>query len=187
MDILLKVIEMMGLPEVSVIPLTRGYFAIVDSEDFERVSEFNWHADIQRDNYIRAARNTRIPGEFENSPKRKIQYLHRFIMGNTSGVVDHINGNALDNRKSNLRVVSVSQNIRNRRTTKKKRFKGVSFSAERNKWVAQLMKDRRQVYIGRFNSEIEAALAYDETARREFGEFAALNFPKEGERAAYRE
>jgi hypothetical protein len=109
---------------------------------------------------------------------RKVWSLHRDIMGNPEGfVVDHVNGNKLDNRKYNLRVCTVAENVRNSvSTTGSSKYKGVSWDSSRNKWVAQIKFEREQYFLGRFDSEESAAKAYDDAAKDRFGEFARLNF-----------
>lgn len=110
-------------------------------------------------------------------PTRKVWSLHRDIMGNPEGmVVDHINGNTLDNRRYNLRVCSVTENVRNSAPQAgTSRFKGVHWDKEKNKWYAGIKFERKQVFLGRFSSEEEAALAYDNAAKSFFGAYARLN------------
>lgn len=90
--------------------------------------------------------------------------------------MDHINGNPLDNRRSNLRICSAQGNQRNRRKPKgRSGLKGVSWDSERKKWIAECYVDKRCVLKRRFNSKIEAAKAYDDAASRWFGAFACTN------------
>lgn len=108
--------------------------------------------------------------------------LHRLIMNATpEQVVDHINGNKLDNRRENLRVCTQAENTRNNRTPRKNktsRFKGVSWYPRGNRWKAQIQVNKQKKHIGYFPSEEEAALAYDEAAERLHGEFASKNFTR---------
>jgi hypothetical protein len=102
--------------------------------------------------------------------------MHREVLGDPQGVVDHINGDTLDNRRANLRVASYSGNNRNTRKRQgcSSRFKGVD--RHRGAWRARITPPGgRQVTLGHFASELEAALAYNAHARRLFGEFARLN------------
>jgi hypothetical protein len=96
-------------------------------------------------------------------------------------LVDHRNNDGLDNRRDNLRLATRSQNMYNKLKTKSKtssRFIGVSFDKSRRKWEARIYYQGRKIWLGRFDSEIDAALAYDEAARKYHGEFARLNFPQ---------
>lgn len=106
--------------------------------------------------------------------------LHRFVMNVSSKhVVDHINHNTLDNRKENLRLCSIQENVRNSikhnscKTSSK--FKGVSFRVGRGLWRAYISFNRKYIHLGHFNNEIDAAIAYNIKARDLFGEFACLN------------
>lgn len=107
--------------------------------------------------------------------------MHREIMNAPKGmVVDHIDGNGLNNRKSNLRICTQAQNNLNSRPKRNcsSRYKGVSFYKRDKIWQVQIFHNSRTIFLGRFDDEIEAALAYDRKAAELFGEFAYLNFKK---------
>lgn len=146
--------------------LADGSEVLVDASDYERISERRWYP-VYRGHLTYA----------ESSNPDQI-LLHRFIMGDPSGTVDHINGNTRDNRRSNLRVCTQQENSRNRRIGKNNNsgFKGVSWKADIGKWRARIMVDRKEISLGAFDDKVSAARAYDNAAIEFFGEFARLNF-----------
>lgn len=110
--------------------------------------------------------------------------LHRLILSAHPGqVVDHIDNNPFNNRRSNIRLATHSQNARNRvgvpRSSSK--YKGVTFHRNTGKWQAQIRADGHYQYIGLFDDPASAARAYDDKAVELFGEFAKTNFPIEGQ------
>lgn len=145
------------------ISLTQGMIAIVDDEDYEELSKHKWHFMKVHAGY--AARNNSY----------KIQYMHRLIASAGDGmVVDHINGNTLDNRRCNLRVCSQSQNTKNKGIRKGKKTKGVSLRKS-GRWSARIFSDGVSFHIGTFDTEEEAADAYKAESLRLHGEFSSLN------------
>lgn len=151
------------------IKLTQGYVALVDDEDFEYLNQFSWHADKSKTN-IYASRKITVNG------KRINQRMQWDVMGNKW--CDHIDLNGLNNQKSNLRKCTKQQNNMNQKPRKNSssKFKGVSWKKKINKWQSQIEFNKKGIYIGVFQSEIEAAKAYDKKALELFGEFAWLNF-----------
>lgn len=153
------------------IELTRGYSAIVDDADYEWLNQWKWHVMVDtRHNVATAARSVH-GAEMVRNGKNRI-YMHRFIMDcPTDMEIDHINGNTLDNRRSNLRIVTRSENLRNRRVFKNNKcgFKGVQLDTS-GKW---------QVVIryGAYETAKEAAAEFDRVITFIYGEFAKLNFP----------
>lgn len=157
------------------IPLTKGKFAIIDPDDYELVSKYKWHAWYSGGNwYARANYWTKKDGKL----KCISLLMHRLILNPPSDMlVDHINGNGLDNRRSNLRCATHAENMRNRhRSWGTSKYKGVR--RDRNKWRASIRKDKKDYFLGYFSKQISAALAYDKVAIEMFGEFARTNFPQ---------
>lgn len=155
-----------------VIPLTRNKFTIIDTEDFELVSKYKW-------NYLKIGyASTSVGGR-----KNKITlYMHRVIMCPCNGfVVDHINGNKLDNRKANLRLCLQSENSKNRikssNRNKTSSYKGVYKRKDGRKkcWTTKIKVNRKNIIIGSFYNENDAALAYNQAAIKYHGKFAKLN------------
>ena len=154
------------------IQIARGLTLIVDESDYGYVMETGpWTPQPGKAGTFYAMR-TKWQGE-----KRKV-YLHRILIGVTPDRrVDHINGNGLDNRRSNLRVCSNAENMRNmRRGRGRSIYKGVAWFTRDECWRAYIVMDAKQIHLGYFATEVEAAEAYDESARRLFGAFAKLNF-----------
>ena len=158
--------------EVRYIPLTQGGFAIVDAEDYDRLAKYKW--------YRRQDGNTFYAFRHHGWKGRKI-IMHRGIMRAPKGlIVDHIDGNGLNNRKSNLRLCSATENARNRRPVANchSRYKGVTWDKNQKKWQVRISDSGKCIYLGRFDNEMEAAIAYDRKAEQLFAEFAYLNFGK---------
>lgn len=147
------------------IKLTQGKYAIVDDEDYENLNQYNWCFNAGyavRSNYV-------------NGKQIGLLMMHREIMKTPKNMsTDHINHNKLDNRKSNLRIVTQAQNSYNRLGKKKgtSKYKGVSWHKDYKKW--SVVFDKK--WVGSFSDEVEAAKAYDKAAKEKFGEYALLNF-----------
>lgn len=147
------------------IRLSSGDFALVDDDLFDVLSSYHWSLSGGEDNNRYA---------YTTGGK----YMHRLVIGAAKGqYVDHINRNSLDNRLENLRICTNTENLRNanKRKNAKSTFKGVCPIKNRPAWRALIKINGKQQYLGYFKSEVEAALAYNEAAKRYFGEFAVLN------------
>jgi len=156
------------------IQLTRGYVAIIDDDDFKWLFGFKWHVQPKRNGRACAVRG--IVGE---NGKRALEYMHRAILNAPKHFfVDHINGNALDNRKENLRLCTNAENLKNRGPQKNNKtgFKGVSKNSDGKTFIARIRCSGKQITIGYFASPEDAARAYDKEAIKLHGEFAWLNF-----------
>jgi hypothetical protein len=154
---------------VRYIPLTRGLHAIVDAKDYEWLSRYKWHANPSNRNGTVYAKRT---------VGHSAVLMHRMIMRPPKGmVVDHINGNGLDNRRCNLRIVPAAVNAQNRRKRVggKSRFIGVYPRGK--KWGAFV----GHRHVGVFDDEVTAAKARDRRALAMYGEHAWLNFPSDAQ------
>jgi hypothetical protein len=149
--------------------LGHGKYTLVDEDRMGEVERHNWR--LSSNGYAK-----RAIGPYN---KRKPVYLHRYLMGEPDGwEVDHKNRNKIDNRVSNLRICSRSQNAGNTSVTarnKTSRYKGVRKQKGRSNYEARGRAGGVQIHIGSFSSEVEAAKAYNDWARIAFGEFARLN------------
>jgi hypothetical protein len=143
--------------------LTLGKFAVIDEADAELVCACNWYASENRNGTFYAKGKPHQDG-------RNVR-MHRFILGYPGDQVDHINHDTLDNRRSNLRIVTQSQNLANTplRKSSQTGFKGVTVSGR------GFVAAHRGDHLGTFRTAIEAALAYDAAAIAHFGTFAATN------------
>jgi hypothetical protein len=149
------------------IPLSQGKVALVDDEDFEYLNQWKWSAKCSGYSFY-AQRMFRINGI------RKMIMMHRFILGvEKNRDIDHIDHDGLNNQKRNLRLVTHSQNMANSRKGEgfTSKYKGVSFDKMNGKWVVDIAGKR----VGRFADEEEAARAYNEAAKKLYGDFAFLN------------
>jgi hypothetical protein len=156
------------------IALTQGFVALVDDDDYDRVSAFKWSATKTKSN-VYAVRKVR-----KTSGKTTAQLLHRFVLGVTHPRidVDHGDHDGLNCQRSNLRLCVRGENNGNQKKTRgASQYKGVSWDSGRGTWRACITIHNTSKYLGRFHDEHDAALAYDTAARAAFGEFAFCNFP----------
>jgi hypothetical protein len=154
------------------IPLTQGKFALVDDEDYDYLMQWKWCAHKNPSKYhdrFYAVRSTW-------GKKRKFIQMHSFIMKPPLGmVIDHIDHDGLNNQKSNMRICTAAQNNMNLIPRGRSKYLGVCYNIQ-NKPKASIWKNNKTIYLGMFETEEDAARAYDIKAKELHGEFANLNF-----------
>ena len=156
------------------IELTQGYTALVDDENFKWLNQYNWCA-------LHSGNNIYAYGRVNG----KLILMHRLILGIENQLEfqgDHINHDTLNNQECNIRIATNGQNQRN---SKKRRtwggrptssqFKGVSWDGGSQRWRVAAKLNNKRIYLGRYNTEVEAARSYNKFAKEHFGEFARLN------------
>ena len=162
----------------SMIWCINGYDVLLDDEDYERLSIYTYYINsgslkkkglhyFQRSSYIDGVQTTGI-------------LLHRDIMNcfpHDGKVVDHINGNTLDNRKCNLRICSVAENARNqkRKSTNTSGYKGVTWFKRYSRWRAQIMINGKGIHLGYYDDIKDAADAYNKASKELHGDFGRTN------------
>lgn len=156
------------------IVLIKDKTVLIDADDIDRVTQYKWQYNpsngaIERRHHISGSGKTRV---------RESWNLARFIMNAPKDMqVDHKNHNRLDNRKCNLRLATPSQNIANARRVNKNGYRGIA--KHKSGYTAQGSKNGEHFYLGLYKTATEAAQAYNEYAKKTWGEFAILNNIKE--------
>jgi hypothetical protein len=155
---------------MAVVELTRGLVALVDDVDLPLVAGRSWHASRRSDGKGWYARSST-----HRDGKNVHVLMHVLLMGVRG--VDHVNRDGLDNRRVNLRQASQSENLANsgKHRSMTSRFKGVFFDRPAGRWRAQIKKSGRPIFLGRFESEECAAVAYNAAAFELFGSYARVN------------
>jgi AP2 domain len=140
---------------------------IVDDEDYDRLKQFKWY---DNGNVIHRY-------EYYYPNKKRYISLAEEVMRRHFVKFDHIDRNRCNNQKSNLREATFTQNACNKAKQEggTSKYKGVSWETKSKKWFCKIQFQRKQIYIGRFNTQEEAALAYNEKAKEIHKEFAVLN------------
>jgi len=153
------------------IPLSGGGVAIVDDDMFEELSQYRWHL-VSRGRYA-------LRFAWDATKKRQIGILmHRQIMNAPPHMsVDHIDSCGLHNTRANMRLATHQDNMRyqRKRNNSRSAYKGVWRKSPTSRWQASICVSGKQIRLGLFDSEIDAALAYNTAAIKHFGEFARLN------------
>ena len=142
----------------------KGKYIFLDNEDFGKVNQYKWYYES---------------GYATNKSwlKPKIRIHQLILKSKNNKEIDHINGNGLDNRKCNLRLVSHKNNSINRKINKNNSsgFKGVSFKKDIHKWQSSIRVNYKIIYLGYFKTAKEGAIAYNQAALKYFGQYARLN------------
>lgn len=156
---------------MKMIPLSKGKaFAQVDDADYEWLTQWKWQ--VNNSGYALRVTNRGGRGQYVTL------LMHRVILDAPDGLpVDHINRDRLDNRRSNIRVVTNAENNRRRGHDRRNRsgFRGVSWNRRDGIWQVKITVDNKVRHVGQYDDLIEAALAYNRAAEANFGEFAVLN------------
>ena len=149
---------------MKIINLTRSKTTFVDDSDYEWLNQWKWR---YKTGYV-----------VRTGQKKTTIRMHRLMVNTPNGLeTDHINGNPLDNRRKNLRIVTHSQNIFNKKLGKNNTsgFKGVVWRKDRKNWLARIYINKKLTHLGSFHDKLIAAETYNEAAKRYYGEYANLN------------
>lgn len=166
------------------VPLTQGFYAVVDAEDYADVMRFKWRVRNSGTTHYARRDVRRADGS------RTVLELHTYLTGYS--LTDHIDGDGLNNRLANLREATTRQNGGNRRSQAgSSAYRGVTWRKDLQKWRTRVQWSdatgrKLERHLGYFTSEEDAARAWDVAARERWGEFASLNFPGPGEQSALR-
>jgi len=135
------------------IKLTQGKYAIIDDEDYSELSKYKWYAWKHRYTYYAVCNRKKIDGKYT------MILMHRYILrAPKNKEVDHINHNGLDNRRTNIRIVTSAQNKWNTRFVEN--YKGATYYKRDKKWIARIRHNGKKLYLGSYQTMIEANLAY---------------------------
>lgn len=152
-----------------------GYDVLIDDEDYEKITSKKWRP-YKKD--IPRGRIYFTYGEYNGKNNDTIR-LHRLIMNCTKGdgkVIDHVNGNTLDNRKCNLRFCTIGQNVTNmaKRRCNTSGYKGVTWHKQDRLWQAQIMVNYKHIFLGLYKDPKDAYNAYCEASKKYHGEYGRI-------------
>lgn len=155
------------------IPLTRGKYALVDDEDFDWLNQWKWFADKIGGSFY----SSRSGYSKELKKQTKLIRMHRFILNAKPGqLVDHADGNTLNNQRNNLRFATKSDNSKNSKVNRKNNSSGYKgIERNRKKWQARLTINSKRISLGTYKNKKLAAIAYNKAAKKYYGKFAKLN------------
>lgn len=162
-----------ALPATREIPLSNGSVALVDADDYERLAAHKWSATVSGGKtYAHRRRKQSESGKYGG-----LVVMHRIIMGVQDGpakvYVDHINGNTLDNRKTNLRLCRPGENSKNLSKVRTQTgMRGVT-RTRGGKWRVRIRRDLELIEVGTFDTERDASIAYGFASRTLHGEFGS--------------
>lgn len=146
------------------IPLTQGKVALIDDEDLLKLSKYKWYAHKDGKTWYAERHSERVNGK-----SHKIK-MHRCIITPPHGMeIDHLNGDGLDNRRENLRVVTHRINLQNRHDTKTSKYPGVSWDKNKQKWRADIRIDGKRHHLGLYRDEDIAGIIYSGACRELIG------------------
>jgi len=149
--------------------LTQNKVALVDDADYEWLNQWKWYAQKGRYTFY-ACRKIKKKGKW------KLLQMHRLIMNAKKGqMVDHENGNGLDNQRDNLRFCTHGQNMANRKSSGISKYLGVNWHKRDKRWQVHITTNKRNIPLGYYKDEKEAARIYNKAALKHHGEFANLN------------
>jgi hypothetical protein len=154
--------------DLAYVPLTKGLEAVIDAADVHLVSAHNWYAHVHKTGHAYAARSINM-----GSGCRTLM-LHRVVVGEDGGEVDHINGDGLDNRRANLRICTHQQNMHNRVMDRRNTLGSRGVWIDRGKFRATIKHNNKSIHLGRFPTKEEAAAAYTGAAKALFGKFSPV-------------
>jgi hypothetical protein len=172
------------MKEYKEIQLSQGYVTIVDNDDYDRLMKMGaWCVNVEgKGSRFYAVRDIVIQKKTQKTTyKRKRVRMHRIIMNAPDGVlIDHVDGDGLNNRKKNLRFATHQENMKNRKLSLNSTcgYKGVCFEKYNCKWRARIGINGKQKHLGYYETKEDAAKAYNDSAIENFGEFARLNIIK---------
>lgn len=159
------------------IVLTQGKIALVDDADYDWLNQWKWIASKPARSRTYYVYHSVL---IARAKRYTTEWMHRLILGLQMGdkqQCDHIDHNGLNNQRSNLRVCTKTQNMQSSRKRKRRtsKYKGVCWHRHNRKWYSRICVKKKEIHLGFFDSEIDAAAAYNVAALKHFGDFALLN------------